>query len=70
MKELILNVNGLSCVSCENRIQNSVKSIKGVKEVIADHTKATVTVIARKEIDETLILKKIQDIGFEVVGKE
>lgn len=67
MKEIILKVNGMVCGGCENRVQNAVKTIKGVKKVIADHKSGTVTVLAKSEINEAEIKEKIGDIGFEVV---
>ena len=30
MKEIILNVEGMACEGCENRIQNSLKNIEGI----------------------------------------
>ena len=31
------NVSNIKCTGCENRITNSLKMIKGVKSVLADH---------------------------------
>ena len=31
------NVSNIKCIGCENRIMNSLKMIKGVKEVEADY---------------------------------
>lgn len=67
MKEMIINVKGMVCGGCENRVQTAVKAIKGVKKVMADHTAGTVTILAKEEITETQIKEKIEDIGFEVV---
>lgn len=66
MKEIIINVEGMSCNGCENRIQNAVKTIEGVENVIANHTNGTVTVTLNKEVDVDVIKEKIEDIGFEV----
>lgn len=30
MKEIIINVEGMACEGCENRIQNAVNNIDGV----------------------------------------
>lgn len=67
MKEMILKVNGMVCEGCENRVKTAVKSIKGVKKVVADHKNGTVTIVAKEEIDENQIKEKIEDIGFEVL---
>lgn len=67
MKEIVINVKGMVCGGCENRVQNSVNTIKGIKKVVANHKDGTVTIIAKKEIDEKEIKEKIENIGFEVI---
>ncbi len=66
MKEIILKVEGMSCGGCENRVQNAVKTIEGVEEVVADHVNCTVTVKANN-VDEAVIKEKIEDLGYSVV---
>lgn len=67
MKEIIIKVEGMVCNGCENRVQNALKNIEGVENVVADHTTGTVTITARNEISENTLKEKIEDIGFEVV---
>ena len=31
MKEINLKVEGMMCIGCENRIQNAVKNMNGIK---------------------------------------
>ncbi len=66
MKELLLNVEGMHCGGCENRIQNAVSDIDGVESVEAKHDAGTVKVTLNKDIDEKVIAEAIEDIGFEV----
>ena len=66
MKEIILKVEGMSCGGCENRVQNAVKTIEGVEEVVADHVNCTVTVKANN-VDKNIIKEKIEDLGYNVV---
>ncbi len=66
MKELIIKVEGMVCSGCENRVQNALKTIKGVEKVIADHTNGTVTVTSNNEVEEDALKEKIEDIGFKV----
>lgn len=70
MKETIIKVKGMVCNGCENRVQNALKNIEGVKEVLADHNKGTVTVTAEEEVSKTVMEEKIEDIGFEVVKED
>ncbi len=66
MKELTFKVEGMMCNGCENRVQNSLKTVDGVENVSASHVTGTVTVTLNKEIDESIIKNKIEDIGYEV----
>ena len=54
------------CNGCENRVQNALQNIDGVKSVIADHTTNTVTIITDNAISEETLKEKIQDIGYEI----
>ena len=67
MNEIILNVEGMHCSGCENRIKNVVSQIPGVSEVTADHTNGKVTVKGEKEIDMAEIKNKIEDLDFKVI---
>ena len=66
MKETIIKVNGMMCQGCENRIQNALKTLEGVENVVANHTTGTVTVISNNNVLENAIKEKIEDIGYEV----
>lgn len=67
MKELILKVEGMVCIGCENRVQNAVKLIDGVEEVIANHNNGTVIIKSNAELDLNTIKEKIEDLDFKVV---
>jgi len=66
MKEIVLKVKGMACGGCENRIQNAIKNMEGIEEVVANHKEGTVT-ITGKEIDINVIKVKIEDLGFNVL---
>ena len=66
MKETIIKVEGMVCNGCENRVQNALKTIDGIENVVADHNKGTVTITANSSVDEKTMKEKIEDIGFEV----
>ena len=59
-------VEGMMCTGCENRIQNAVKNMNGIKSVKADHTTGTVKIEAEDGIEESKIKEKIENIGFDV----
>lgn len=66
MKEIKLNVEGMVCEWCEKRVENALKTINGVNEVIAKHESGIVTIKADNEIEKNVIEEKIEDLGFEV----
>jgi copper chaperone len=66
MKELEIKVKGMMCNGCENRVQNALKTIEGVKEVVANHATGIVKVTANEEVSENAIKEKIEDIGYEI----
>lgn len=67
MKEIILKVEGMACSGCENRIQNSLKTIDGVENVAANHIDGTVVVNLNNEIDVSILENRIEDLGFTIV---
>lgn len=66
MKEVVINVNGMACTGCENRIKNALKSINGVKDVGANHVNGVVKITLDNDVNEEILKEKIEDIGFEV----
>lgn len=67
MKEIILNVEGMSCEGCENRIKNAVSNIEGVESVEASHQEKKVKINLTKDVDINTIKETITDLDFEVV---
>ena len=66
MKEIIIKVEGMVCNGCENRVQNALKQIDGVENVVASYKTGTVTITLSKDVSKEVIKEKIEDIGFEV----
>lgn len=66
MDKIVLNVNGMVCNGCENRIQNAIQTVEGVEKVEANHTNGTVIIVGKEGIDQNRIEQIIEDIGFEV----
>ncbi len=66
MKETIIKVEGMVCGGCENRVQNALKTLEGVENVVADHTNGTVTITAKEEVSISVMKETIEDLGFEV----
>ena len=67
MKETELNVKGMACEGCENRIKNALKNVEGVESVTADHVSGKVVVTAEEGVSRETMEEIITDIGFEIV---
>ena len=69
MKEKELMIEGMKCEGCVTRIKNVFSSIKGIEsyDISIETKKLSVSVKKEKVIDE--VIKKIENLGFEVVDK-
>ena len=70
MKEIILKVEGMVCVGCENRVKKSLQTIKKIRSVNADYQTGIVSIECEVDIDENNIKQRIDDIGFKVIEEE
>lgn len=66
MKETIIKVDGMVCNGCENRVQNALKTIEGIENVVANYISGTVTITSKSEVTISTMKEKIEDIGFKV----
>ena len=64
--EILLKVNGMMCEGCENRVQNILKDIDGVDNVVANHSDGSVRVSTNGNVDKNVLIEAIEDIGYEV----
>lgn len=66
MNTIKLNIEGMKCEGCENRIKNSLKLLDNIEEVNCSYAQKEVMIYATKEIDVNEVKKTIEDLGFEV----
>lgn len=66
MKNIKLNIEGMECHGCENRIKNAISSMKEVKNVIANFETGIVEAECEDTVKEDLIKEKISNLGFTV----
>lgn len=69
MKKIILNVEGMECHGCENRIINALKNAKLAEDVIANFETGIVEIDVKDSADINEIKEKIEDLGFGVITK-
>ena len=70
MKEIIINIKGMMCEGCENRVKNAIKNIEEVENVTADHNTGKVVVTTNTEVSEEIVKEALEDIGYEIVKED
>lgn len=66
-KKIIIKVYGMSCISCENKITDKLKSINGVLNVKASRNKEQVEVVCREDNPDIEECKKvISELGYSL----
>lgn len=64
------NVSNMHCTGCENRIKNSLKMIKGVKDVEADYNTGEVIVELKNEKVSDEVKKLLNNLDFPVNSED
>jgi copper chaperone len=64
---LILQVKGMHCDGCENRVEKVLKNLNGVTKVEADHSTGKVEVRVTPAASEDEIREKVSSLGYEVL---
>ncbi len=66
MKNIELNIEGMKCEGCVNRIKNVLSTMKGIDsfDVSLEDKKLTLSVKKEKTVDE--VIKKIEALGFSI----
>ena len=67
MKNVSLNVNGMMCQGCANRIKNALSTLQSVKKTEVFLDRKQVIVEADGTLNTTDLKEKIETLGFEVV---
>ena len=67
MSELELNVEGMHCGGCENRVKAAIREIKGVKNVEANYQTGKVKIVSKKDIDLEEVKSVIERLDFKVI---
>lgn len=68
METLELQVKGMTCAGCEQRVGGVLRRVEGVREVTADHATGRVQVrIGPELVDRGVLGERIENAGYEVV---
>lgn len=71
MQSMALQVEGMSCGGCEQRLGAVLRRVEGVREVSAEHTSGRVQVGFGPELtDPGVLTERIEAAGFTVTAAE
>ena len=67
ISEKVMMIDGMHCEHCYSRVHNALNSMDGVSAVV--HGKKGKAVIKlEKEIDDSLLMKTVNDLGYTAVS--
>ncbi len=62
-----IKIEGMHCNHCAQKVEKALLSIKGVKAVSVDVASGNVKIKSKCEIDNNVLLKTIEDLGYKLV---
>lgn len=65
MERYELQVEGMSCNGCEERVTNATERVEGVRRVDADHETDTVEIVAEEDTEDS-VRRAIHDAGYDL----
>lgn len=66
----VIKIEGMSCMHCSKKVEEALKSLKGVKKVEVDLEKKEAIAIMKQEIDAETLKNVIEELGYEVMAVE
>lgn len=68
IKQTVFTIGGMTCVNCENKIEQQLKQKKGVKDATVSYNKGTAVItFDREEINEEQMIQVIEQLDYEVI---
>lgn len=67
MSTQIFIVEGMSCKNCKAHVENGIKNINGVEEVVADHVTGQV-IVKGDHFNEDKIKTAVEKTGYRFAG--
>ena len=61
-------VEGMMCHNCKTHVENSIRTITGIEDVMADITSGQVRV-SGKEIDNLQVKQLVEEAGYQYKGE-
>ncbi len=68
-ESVTLQVEGMTCTGCEQRLGNALRRVDGVREAAADHRSGEVRVRFDSDVtDRAALAAQVHTAGYEVTG--
>lgn len=64
--EKTISIEGMKCEGCVSRVKNVLEDIKEVTACEVSLEEKTAKITLKKDIDDEIIKKKIENLGFKV----
>ena len=60
-------IEGMNCGHCSKRVEEALKSVKGVKSVQVNLETKNAVVALKTDVENEILKSAVEDVGFEVV---
>ena len=67
-ESLTLDVGGMTCEGCSNRVKSALESIQGVNSADVSH-ESGIAIIVHQNVSKEIMTSSVQEIGYTVDGK-
>ncbi len=67
-ESLTLDVGGMTCESCSNRVKSALESIQGVNSADVSH-ESGIAIIVHQNVSKEIMTSSVQEIGYTVDGE-
>ena len=68
VESLTLDVGGMTCEGCSNRVKSALESIQGVNSADVSH-ESGIAIIVHQNVSKEIMTSSVQEIGYTVDGK-
>jgi copper chaperone len=68
MKTINMDVEGMKCGSCVNKISSHFKGLQNIEDIIVSLENKTVTITAEDEVSNMKMRNDISELGFTVLS--
>lgn len=69
-ERIVLQVQGMTCGGCEQRLANAVRRLEGVRGASADHAAGVLEVDLDARADQGAVAARVAEAGYTVTGQE